>query len=125
MGDENEKKFGKRGAAPPVVTHRPKIPGEKPPARNQKRSLVVPLIALGALSLGTSIIIDWLDRKLNCAPDPNNPGELICKHRSGSTYRRSRSSRWHFSSGSHTSSSHGFSFGGFGHSGGGFHFGGG
>lgn len=125
MGEEKEKKFGKRGGAPPVVTHKPRIPGDKPPALKQKRSLVVSLVAMGALSIGAYSGIEWLDKKLNCEPDPNNPEELICKHRSGSTYRRSRGSGWSFSSGSHSSSSHGFSFGGFGHSGGGFHFGGG
>lgn len=125
MGEEKEKKFGKRGGAPPVVTHRPKIPGEAPLARKQKRSLVVSLVAMGALSIGAYSGIEWLDKKLNCEPDPNNPEELICKHRSGSTYRRSRGGGWIFAASSHSSSSHGVSFGGFGHSGGGFHFGGG
>ncbi|WP_036282200.1 hypothetical protein [Methylocystis sp. ATCC 49242] len=116
---EKGKEFGKRGPAPPVVTHRAKASAGGGPS-SQKRSLAVSLAIMGALSLGVYETIDWLDRKLNCEPDPANPDELICKHRSGSTYHRS-SSGWHWAAGG--SSSHGASFGGFGHSGG-FHFGG-
>ncbi len=140
MTEEKPKEFGKR--APPVVLHKPRPTGsggrplasdkpkhvaeplEKPPA-GQKRSLAVLLIMIGALPIGAVVTIDWIDRKLNCEPDPANPEEQICKHSSGSTYRRS--SGWHWSSGfggssgSHWSSggsTHGVSFGGFGHSGG-------
>jgi uncharacterized membrane protein YgcG len=113
--------FGKRGAKP-IVTRKPKTPAAG--SSGQKRTLAISLVAMGALSLGAYEAIDWLDRKLNCEPDPNKPEELICKHSSsGSSYRRSSSSGWHWSSGG-GSSSHGFSFGGFGHSGGGFSFGG-
>lgn len=118
MAGEKRKNFGNRGATPPVVVYKPKSlagGGQMP----RKRSLAVSLVLMGAMSLGLYGAIDWLDRKLNCDPDPANPDELICKHSSGSTYRRS-------SSGSHSSygsSYHGISFGGFGHSGG-YHGGG-
>jgi hypothetical protein len=119
MTEETPKNFGKRGP-PPVVVHKPKAPGETA-FSGQKRSLAISLALMGALSLGTYEAIDWLDRKLNCEPDPANPEELICKHSGGgSTYRRSSGS-WHWGGGS--GSTHGVSFGGFGHSGG-FHFGG-
>jgi hypothetical protein len=122
MAGKVVKNFGKRGHAPPVVTHRPRPPGAAPSAFGQKRSLAISLAIMGALSLGTYVAIDWLDKKLNCEPDPANPDELICKHHSsGTSYRRSRSS-WRSSGGS--GSTHGLLFGGFGHSGG-FHFGGG
>ncbi|PPD43559.1 MAG: hypothetical protein CTY15_09300 [Methylocystis sp.] len=117
-----EKKFGKR-SPPPVVTHKPKRPGA-PPVGGQKRSLAISLAVMGSLALLGYEAIDWLDKKLNCEPDPANPEELICKHRGsgGSSYHRSRSS-WYGGGGS--GSSHGSYFGGFGHSGGGYHFGGG
>lgn len=107
----------------PVITHRPRVDGAVP--AGQKRSLAIALVVMGAVALGGYEAIDWLDRKLNCEPDPNNPDELICRHSSGSSYRRSSRS-WHSSSSSHSSSysSHGVSFGGFGHSSGG-HSGGG
>jgi hypothetical protein len=139
MTEETPKEFGKR--APPVVLRKPQSSGagERPPLTpekrkriaeplkkppRQKRSLAVSLAVMGALSLGAYETYDWINRKLNCEPDPANPGEQICKNRSGSTYRRS--SNWHSSSGSGGSSSshssggstHGVSFGGFGHSGG-------
>jgi hypothetical protein len=120
VAKKERKEFGKRG--PPVVLHKPKPPGA-PPAEGRKRSLAVSLAVMGALSLGAYETFDWIDRKLNCEPDPANPEELICKHRSGTTYRRYRSSGWRWSSHSSSSSSHGFLFGGFGHAGG-FHFGG-
>jgi hypothetical protein len=107
--------FGKRRPRP-VITHRPKGDGANPVAA-QKRSLAITLCVTGALALGTYEAVDWLDRKLNCEPDPNNPEELVCKHSSGSSYRRSRSS-WRSSSYSSSSSTHGVSFGGFGHAGG-------
>lgn len=122
MADKVVKNFGKRVPAPPVVTHKPKPPGAAPSPLGQKRSLAVSLAIMGALSLGTYETIDWLDRKLNCEPDPAKPDELICKRSSTSGgYRRSRSS-WHWAAAS--GATHGLSFGGFGHSGG-FHFGGG
>lgn len=122
MTEEGKPKtFGKR-APPPVVTHRPKPPHE-PFISGQKRSLAISLALMGALSLGAYEVIDWLDRKLNCDPDPANPEELICRHSSsGSSYRRSSSGGWHWGGGS--GSTHGVLFGGFGHAGG-FHFGGG
>lgn len=120
MTDEKPEEFGK-SAPPPVVMHKPRPLGEQP-ATGQKRSLAISLVAMGALSLGAYEAIDWLDKKLNCEPDPANPDELICKHHSSSSsYRRSRGG-WHWGGGS--GSTHGLSFGGFGHSGG-FHFGGG
>lgn len=120
MSGEKPKGFGKRGP-PPVVTHKPKKLGE-PDASGQKRSLAVSLAIMGGLTMGTFAAVDWLDKKLNCEPDPAKPDELVCKHssNSGSTYRRSRGS-WIWAAGS--GSRHGLSFGGFGHSGG-FHFGG-
>lgn len=118
MAEEEPARLVKR--APPVVTHKPRAPGEAL-VYERKRSFVVSLVAVGALSLGAYEAVDWLDRKLNCEPDPANPDELICKHHSGSSYRRSSSS-WHWGGGS--GSTHGVSFGGFGHAGG-FHFGGG
>jgi hypothetical protein len=121
MAEDQRKEFGRRG--PPVVLHRPKPPGSEPPAA-RKRSLAVSLAVMGALSLAAYETVDWIDRKLNCEPDPCNPEELICKRRSGTTYRRYRSSGWRWlSHSSGSSSSHGFFFGGFGHSGG-YHFGG-
>ena len=123
MTEENRKDFGKR-APLPVVIHKPATLGSAPlgPA-TQKRSLAISLAVMGALSLGTYEAIDWLDRKLNCEPDPAKPDELICKHHSGSSYRRSSNWRWSSGSGSgggwHWSSgggsTHGVSFGGFGH----------
>lgn len=121
MADDKRKTFGKRGPAP-VVARRPKAPGVAPPA-GQKRSLAVSLVMMGALSLAAYETFGWIDRKLNCEPDPANPEELVCKHRSGSTYRRARRGGWRWSSESGSSTSHGFTFGGFGHAGG-FHFGG-
>jgi hypothetical protein len=121
MTDEKPKRLGKRGA-PPVVTHRP---GAVAAGVAGKGSLARTLILAGAVSLGAYELVDWIDRKLNCEPDPANPDELICKnHNGGSSYRRS-SSHWRSSS-SHDSSSstHGVSYGGFGHYGG-FHSGGG
>jgi uncharacterized membrane protein YgcG len=87
-------------------------------ASTRKRSLAVSLALTGALALGAYEAVDWIDRKLNCEPDPANPEELICKHRNGSSYHRSYSSGSHSSSGSGSSSTHGVSYGGFGHSGG-------
>lgn len=116
MTEETRKQFGKR-APPPVVIHKPAASSD---VMTRKRSLAISLALMGALSLGTYETIDWLDRKLNCEPDPAKPDELICKQRSGASYRRSSSwsgSRsgggWHWSSGG--GSSHGVSFGGFGH----------
>jgi hypothetical protein len=121
MADEKQKDFGKR-APLPVVVHKPKASGAKAAAAplfsGQKRSLAVSLALMGALALGAYEAIDWIDKKLNCEPDPANPEELICKHRNGSSYHRSYSSGWHSSSGSGSSSTHGVSYGGFGHSGG-------
>lgn len=119
MTEEKPKEFGKRGP-PPVVIHKPKSPGEIVFSR-QKRSLAVSLALMGAVALGAYETFDWIDRKLNCEPDPAKPDELICKHSSShggssSTYRRS-SSAWHLGVGA-AGSSHGASFGGFGHSGG-------
>lgn len=111
MTREPSKSFGRRGAAANVETHAPREPtGNKTPTR--KRSLTISLIGVGAISLGVYGAVDWLDKKLNCEPDPNKPDELICKHSDGPTSRRSASS-WRSSS----SSYHGLSFGGFGHSG--------
>jgi hypothetical protein len=118
MTEEKPKEFGKRGP-PPVVIHKPKAPGEIL-FSGQKRSLAVSLALMGALTLGAYETFDWIDRKLNCEPDPANPDELICKHHSssgGSSYRRS-SSAWHWGGVGAAGSSHGASFGGFGHSGG-------
>ncbi|WP_424362047.1 hypothetical protein [Methylocystis parvus] len=118
MTEEKPKDFGKRGP-PPVVIHKPKAPGEIL-FSGQKRSLAVSLALMGALTLGAYETFDWIDRKLNCEPDPANPDELICKHHSssgGSSYRRS-SSAWHWGGVGAAGSSHGASFGGFGHSGG-------
>lgn len=124
MTDDKPKSFGKRGPQP-VVVHKPRQPGDIL-LSGQKRSLAVSLALMGALTLGAYETVDWIDRKLNCEPDPAKPDELICKHGGGhggssSSYRRS-SSGWRWGGGS--SSTHGVSFGGFGHSGGGF-FGGG
>lgn len=116
MTQEKNKAFSKRGP-PPLVIHKPKAPGEIV-FSGQKRSLAVSLALMGALTLGAYEAFDWIDRKLNCEPDPANPDELICKHHSssgGSSYRRS-SSGWHWGAGA--GSTHGVSFGGFGHSGG-------
>lgn len=121
---EPRKDFGKRGPKP-VVLYKPKDKSVAGLATNRKRSLAVSLAVVGGLSLAAYETVDWIDRKLNCEPDPANPDELICKRHSGggsSSYRRS--SGWHWSGGGGSSSSHGLSFGGFGHSGGGF-FGGG
>jgi hypothetical protein len=127
MTQEKPKEFGKRGP-PPVVVHKPKPPGAVS-VSGQKRSLAVSLAIMGALSLGVYETFQWVDRKLNCEPDPAKPEELICKHRSGSTYRRSSGSHWssgssgggsHWFGSSSSSSTHGVSFGGFGHSGGSF-----
>ncbi len=120
MSEEKAKDFGKRGP-PPVVVHKPKAPGETV-FSGQKRSLAVSLALMGAVALGAYETFDWIDRKLNCEPDPANPEELICKHGgssggSSSTYRRS-SSAWHLGGVGAASSTHGASFGGFGHSGG-------
>ncbi|QGM98627.1 hypothetical protein [Methylocystis parvus] len=117
MADEKPNSFGKRGP-PPVVVHKPKPPGEI--ISGQKRSLAVSLALMGAVTLGAYETFDWIDRKLNCEPDPAKPDELICKHSgshggSSSSYRRSGSA-WHWGGGS--GSTHGVSFGGFGHSGG-------
>ncbi len=124
MTDEKPKDFGKR-SPPPVVIQKPRQPGEI--ISGQKRSLAVSLALMGAVTLGAYETFDWIDRKLNCEPDPANPEELICKHSSShggssSSYRRS-SSAWHWGAAG-AGSTHGVSFGGFGHSGGGF-FGGG
>jgi hypothetical protein len=137
MTEEKPKDFGRR--APPVVLQKPKSPVEnerpapeaerlKPAPAAQKRSLAVSLALMGALSLGAYETFDWIDKKLNCKPDPANPEEQICKHSNGSTYRRSSGSRWssgsssgsgsHWFGSSGSSSTHGVSFGGFGHSGG-------
>lgn len=126
MTEKKPKEPGKRPPRP-VVTHKPAARGANA-GLGQKRSLAVTLVIMGAVSLGAYEAFDWIDRKLNCEPDPANPEELICKHRSGSSYRRSSSS-WSSSHGSsyssHSSySTHGLSFGGFGHSGSG-HSGGG
>lgn len=119
MTEEKPKEFGKRGP-PPVVIHKPRAPGEIH-FSGQKRSLAVSLALMGALTLGAYETFDWIDRKLNCEPDPANPDELICKHHSSSggssSYRRS-SSGWHWGGVGAAGSSHGASFGGFGHSGG-------
>lgn len=118
---------GPKGPSKPIVMrkHMSAVAG-LPAGAGQKRTLAVSLALMGALALGTYELADWLDKKMNCEPDPNKPDELICKNRSsGSSYHRSSGSGWHWSSGgSSSSSSHGFSFGGFGHSSG-FHFGGG
>jgi hypothetical protein len=114
MTEEKRKDFGKRVPSP-VVIQQAKAPSA-PPSPERKRTLAVSLAVMGALSLSLYEAVDWIDKKLNCEPDPANPEELICKHGNGSTYHRSYSSGWHSSSGS--SSTHGVSYGGFGHAGG-------
>lgn len=104
-------KAGKRGPQP-VVIRKPKPPIDEL-VSGRKRSLAVSMVLMGALTLGVYETFQWIDRKLNCEPDPANPDELICKHHSGSTYRSS--SGWHWSSGSRSSAAHGAAFGGFGH----------
>jgi hypothetical protein len=118
-------KTRKKRGAPPVVTLR-KRPARKKAAGANPRAIASNIMLFGAVALASYGVSDWLDRKFNCEPDPNNPDELICKHRDGSTSHRSRSV-WRWSGASHdgASSAHGLSFGGFGHFGGGFHFGGG
>lgn len=116
MSTQTPDKAPKRGAAPVVTLRR----GPPPPDRiaPRSRSLGVRLVMFGAVALASYEIFSWIDTKLNCEPDPNNPDELICRHRNGSTYSRSR--RWGWRSSSSSSSSwHGLSFGGFGHYGGG------
>ncbi|WP_442753309.1 hypothetical protein ACNHKD_09845 [Methylocystis sp. JAN1] len=117
MTEENLKDSGKRGPPPPVLVRKAKASGVTV-FSGQKRSLAVSLALMGAVTLGAYETFNWIDRKLNCEPDPANPDELICKHGSshgGSTYRRS-SSAWHWGAG--VGATHGASFGGFGHSGG-------
>lgn len=112
---EKQKTFGQRGM-PSTVSRAP--PSETVGA-GRKRSLAVNLVVMGALALAAYETLDWIERKINCEPDPAKPEELVCKHRNGSSYRRSlgRSWRWSSRESAASPSAAGADFGGFGKSG--------
>ena len=121
MAEEKRKEFGRRGAAPAVVTHAPQglTGGPFGPSTLRKRSLTVSLVAMGSLALGGYAVIEALDRRANCDPGQTNPNQSPCTSSGTHTGSggHSGSGRWWWHSGTSSSGSsswHGVSFGGFG-----------
>jgi hypothetical protein len=129
MTIDRPKTFGRRGAAPPVVTNAPKgLGGPAGPSARRKRTMAIALVSAGALSLGGYAAYEAF-RPEKC--EPGDWGETDCKQKSGhggsgghGGSRSSSSGMSWFHSGSSGSSSHSSFFGGFGRMGS-FHFGGG
>ncbi|HEY8064840.1 MAG TPA: hypothetical protein VIF40_08920 [Methylosinus sp.] len=130
MAEPPRKEFGRRGQAPPVVTHAPKgLPGGAPaPSPFRKRSLAIAAIAVGSLSIGALTLFETSRR--DC-PEGADPERRDCNHSSshggsGGHSWSSGSSSSGSSSSSHSSggesasghagaaSGHAVSFGGFG-----------
>lgn len=127
MTEEGRKEFGRRGQAPPVVTHAPEgLSGSAiGQFRNRKRSIAVALIAAGSLSLGTYAAIEHAQRR-DCSKEGDWGRQEECReshsHGGSSSSASHGSSSGASSSGS--ASGHAVSFGGFGGAGAG-HGGGG
>ena len=65
-------KTRKKRGAPPVVTLR-KRPARKKATGANPRAIASNIMLFGAVALASYGVSDWLDRKFNCEPDPNNP----------------------------------------------------
>ncbi|PWB94300.1 hypothetical protein [Methylosinus sporium] len=61
MAEPPRKEFGRRGLAPPVVTHAPEgLPGgANGPFGSRKRTIAIAAIAVGSLSIGTYAAIEY------------------------------------------------------------------
>lgn len=132
MVEERRKEFGRRGQAPPVVTHAPKglSGGAVGPSTGRKRSIAVALIAAGSLSIGTYAAVEYAQRR-DCSEEGDWGRQEECReshghsggHGGGSSSSSSHGSSHGASSGG-SSFGHAVSFGGFGGAGAG-HGGGG
>ncbi|MBU3890055.1 hypothetical protein FM996_06140 [Methylosinus sporium] len=133
MAEPPRKEFGRRGLAPPVVTHAPEgLPGgANGPFGSRKRTIAIAAIAVGSLSIGTYAAIEnshWRD----CAEEGDRERQEECRRShshggssGGHSYSSgSSSSSSHVSSGESSghlgaaSSGHAVAFGGFGNFGG-------
>ncbi|WP_159726616.1 hypothetical protein [Methylosinus sp. Ce-a6] len=128
MAEERRKEFGRRGRAPPVITHAPRgfSGGAGAPSAGRKRSIAVALIAAGSLSIGTYAAIEYAQRR-DCSKEGDWRQQEECReshsHGGGSSSSSSHGSSSGASS-SGSASGHAVSFGGFGGAGAG-HGGGG
>ncbi|WP_157096253.1 MULTISPECIES: hypothetical protein [unclassified Methylosinus] len=104
MAEPPRKEFGRRGMAPPVVTHAPKgLPGGASPSPFRKRSLAIAVIAVGSLSIGALALMEKPRR--DC-PEGADPERQDCSHSSSHSSSHGGSGGHSYSSGSSSSSSH-------------------
>ena len=80
MAENKRKEFGRRGAAPPVVTHAPQglAGGPLGPSTLRKRSMTISLVAMGSLALGGYAVMEAFDKRVNCQPGQINPDQTNC-----------------------------------------------